>query len=168
MSSRYPELTKMVLSLHWPNMVDDERDPRLVAIGERVRQQRRAIGLTQETLASRAELSKSHLSEIESGVTGAAGLIYLRLADALEMPIQWLLTGQDPPVAAPGPPKVLPEVSVVADAEGWTHRRAIDISVALIAVHARRTAGGARRGDYSREEIVRIAEALGDPEEETR
>lgn len=145
-------------------MGDAERDPRLLAIGRRLRERRRERKLTQDALAERAEISKSHLSEIEGGQTGAGGLIYLRLAEALEVPVQWILTGEGLPPSEDRLTQILPEVSAVADEEGWSHRRAIDVSAALNAVTARRTAGGTRQQSYSRDYIIRVARALEEPE----
>src|SRR5437870_1060971 len=77
-------------------MPESERSPRLAAIGERIRQRRKELGRTQEALAEAAELSKSFVSEMEGGVAAASGLVYLRVAQALDVQVQWLLTGALP------------------------------------------------------------------------
>lgn len=45
----------------------DERDPWLRVLGQNVRQQRRAAGLTQEKLAELAELAPRTIQKIEAG-----------------------------------------------------------------------------------------------------
>lgn len=68
-----------------------------VQIAERVRTRRKDLGLTQDVLAIRAEISKSFMSEVESGVTSANALVYVRLARALNCSVEFLLTGDSPP-----------------------------------------------------------------------
>lgn len=68
-----------------------------VQIAERIRERRKAQNLTQDVLAIRSEISKSFMSEVESGVTSANALVYIRLARALHCSVQYLLTGDPPP-----------------------------------------------------------------------
>jgi DNA-binding XRE family transcriptional regulator len=74
-------------------MVKTERAGTLTGIGARVRLRRRELDLTQESLASKAGVSKSFVSEVEGGQTAAGGLVYLQIADALDVTVEWLLTG---------------------------------------------------------------------------
>ena len=66
---------------------------RLHAIGRRVRGRRLELGLTQDQVRERSGLSKSFLSEIESGKRAASVLSCIRLAAALEVEVEWLLCG---------------------------------------------------------------------------
>jgi DNA-binding XRE family transcriptional regulator len=143
-------------------MSEDKRHPALAQIGQRIRQRRRELGLTQEALAEAADLSKSFVSEMEGGLTSASGLLYLRVAEALDVEIQWLLTGLIPEdTRAPRPVTVPPLLSKIAEEKGWSHKRTLDVAAALGAVVARRTFEG-RRWEPTRDEILRIANALPD------
>src|SRR5262245_2516491 len=97
-----------------------ERGETLKEIAVRVRQRRDEKGFTQEQLAQRAGVSKSFISEIEAGTRGASGLKYLAIADALDVEVQWLLTGAEQPSARPESRVIPPEVARVAETEGWT------------------------------------------------
>jgi transcriptional regulator with XRE-family HTH domain len=68
-----------------------------IEIAERLYKRRKDQHLTQEELAKRAEVSKSFMSELESGVTSGNVLTYIRLARALDCSVQFLLTGEEPP-----------------------------------------------------------------------
>lgn len=83
-----------------------------VEIAERVRNRRKELGLTQDVLAIRAEISKSFMSEVESGITTANGLIYVRLARGLNCTVQYLLTGE----ASPRQSKVATQLERIVDA----------------------------------------------------
>ena len=141
-------------------MAKSEREKTLEHIGGRVKQRRRELEMTQEKLADETGLSKSFISEVESGSTAASGLIYLEIARALDVTVQWLMEGTTPaPVAEPSPPTISPEVSAVAEEQGWTHRETLDVAAALEGVVARRTRGG-QRWVPDREHILAIAKAL--------
>ncbi len=68
--------------------------------GERVRQARQALGLSQEELASKVQLSgvgleQKALSRIERGLRVVADYELLQLARALEVSPLWLLKESD-------------------------------------------------------------------------
>lgn len=142
----------------------EDREGALTAIGDRVRTRRRQLEMTQEKLAEEAELSKSFISEVESGQTAANGLVYLRIAQALDVDVQWLLTGEvrAAPRSAAGPVEIPKLLSEVAEEKRWSHRRTLDVAAALQGIVARRTRAG-QRWELSRELILKIASAL--PEE---
>jgi len=56
---------------------DEEKDPFLIALGERVRALRSRRGLTRKALAKLADVSERHLANVESGV-GNASIQFLR------------------------------------------------------------------------------------------
>jgi DNA-binding XRE family transcriptional regulator len=141
-------------------MAKADREKTLEEIGARVRHRRRELELTQEKLAEVTKLSKSFISEVESGSTAANGLIYLEIARALDVPVQWLLQGAEAESAAePGPPSVSPMLSAIAEEQGWSHRETLDVAAALQGVIGRRTRGG-QRWVPDREHILAIAKAL--------
>jgi len=131
-------------------------------IGGRIKGRRNELGLTQEVLAERAGASKSFVSELEGGHSVASGLVYLKIATALDVNVDWLLTGNLPPTE----PQIdlfkrVPLVSEIADELGWSHRKAVDVAEALSRIVARRTRDG-KRWVPSREQILAVADALGE------
>jgi len=69
----------------------DERDPFLVALGERVRSLRARKGMTRRDLALASEVSERHLASLEGGVGNASVLILRQVAHALDGQIAELL-----------------------------------------------------------------------------
>ena len=70
------------------------------AIGQRIRKYRKAQGLTQEGLAEIVEVSPTHISHIETGVTKLSLPALVRIADALDVRVDALL--YDEPRGAAG------------------------------------------------------------------
>jgi transcriptional regulator with XRE-family HTH domain len=60
-----------------------KRDPVLAALGQNVRRQREARGLTQEKLAERSNLDPTYISGIERGLRNPGIKNVARLAKAL-------------------------------------------------------------------------------------
>lgn len=71
-----------------------ERDPELVAIGQRVRTARLARNMTKEALAEAAETSTQFLSQIEKGEQSMTMVKFKRLAAALGVSADYLLFGR--------------------------------------------------------------------------
>ena len=69
----------------------DERDPFLVALGERVRTLRARKGLTRRDLALASDVSERHLASLEGGVGNASVLILRQVASALDSQLAELL-----------------------------------------------------------------------------
>jgi transcriptional regulator with XRE-family HTH domain len=65
-------------------------DPR-IQLGKIVRQKRRALGLSQEALAERADLHWTYIGGIERGERNVSLLNIVRIARALEIPPARLL-----------------------------------------------------------------------------
>lgn len=145
-------------------MADLEKLRELKEIGKRIRDRREEMDLTQEQLAQKSALSKNFISEVEAGRTAASGINYLRIARALETPVQWILTGEELQIADGSSATVSPEVSEIADRYGWSHRRALDVSAIVQTVQARRTTTG-RRPSLTEGQIVQIGEAVGGDEQ---
>ena len=66
----------------------------LVEMGERVFEKRKKLGWSQETLAEKAETSKQTVSSIERGARDTGAQIVARIACALGVSTDYLLTGQ--------------------------------------------------------------------------
>ena len=69
----------------------DERDPFLIALGERVRALRARKGLTRRDLAQASDVSERHLASLEGGVGNASVLILRQVASALDSQLAELL-----------------------------------------------------------------------------
>jgi XRE family aerobic/anaerobic benzoate catabolism transcriptional regulator len=68
-----------------------ERDPFLVALGERVRMLRARRGLTRKGLSQGAGVSERHLANLELGLGNASILVLRQVAQALSCPLAELL-----------------------------------------------------------------------------
>jgi XRE family aerobic/anaerobic benzoate catabolism transcriptional regulator len=68
-----------------------EKNPFLVALGERVRSLRARRGMTRKSLAAAAEVSERHLANLEYGVGNASILVLLQVAQALQCSLAELL-----------------------------------------------------------------------------
>ncbi|MCW5849337.1 MAG: helix-turn-helix domain-containing protein [Anaerolineae bacterium] len=64
--------------------VGDNRHPVLVRFGIAVRERRSQLGMTQEELATRTGISRSSISEIESGLENISLVRAERIASALD------------------------------------------------------------------------------------
>ena len=68
-------------------------DPVLRAFGFSVKRQREAKGLTQETLAEKADLDRTYLSDIERGTRNPGVKNVVRIAKALGITAAKLMEG---------------------------------------------------------------------------
>jgi transcriptional regulator with XRE-family HTH domain len=70
-----------------------KRDPILVAFGQNVRKFREAKGLSQETLAEKADLDRTYISDIERGTRNPGIKNVAKLAKALGIATAKLVEG---------------------------------------------------------------------------
>jgi XRE family aerobic/anaerobic benzoate catabolism transcriptional regulator len=76
---------------------DNARIDRLLAsVGERVRSARARMGLSRRVLAERSGVSQRYLAQLESGQGNISIGLLLRIADALDFRIEWLVAEDDP------------------------------------------------------------------------
>jgi XRE family transcriptional regulator, aerobic/anaerobic benzoate catabolism transcriptional regulator len=102
-----------------------DKNPLLVALGERVRMQRSRRGLTRKALAAAAGVSERHLANLEYGVGNASVLVLQQVADALACPVA-LLVG-DVTTASPEWLLLREQLSRCTDAELQAVRQQIAI-----------------------------------------
>lgn len=75
-----------------PAAIDpDDKNPFLVALGERVRALRARRGMTRKAVSVAAEVSERHLANLEYGVGNASILVLLQVAGALQCSIAELI-----------------------------------------------------------------------------
>ncbi len=83
--------------LHTPGLVpgadpaDEEKNPFLAALGDRVRALRSRRGLTRKAVAQAADVSERHLANLEYGTGNASILVLLQVAGALHCSLAELL-----------------------------------------------------------------------------
>ena len=65
------------------------------AMGSRIRARRLEMGLTQEKLAEKADISTSHVGEIERGTSICSLAVAVSLASVLELNLDTLIRGID-------------------------------------------------------------------------
>jgi XRE family transcriptional regulator, aerobic/anaerobic benzoate catabolism transcriptional regulator len=86
MNQGLPEHESTVLAPTGPRDADggDEKNPFLVAMGERVRGLRSRRGMTRKALAIAADVSERHLANLEYGIGNASILVLLQVSGALQ------------------------------------------------------------------------------------
>lgn len=67
----------------------------LEAVGSRIRQEREAQGYTQAQLGERCELDRTFIGSVERGERNVAILNLRKIAQALRVPLQELLSDHD-------------------------------------------------------------------------
>ncbi len=76
---------------------DDAKVDRLLSsVGERVRNARARTGLSRRMLAEKSGVSQRYLAQLESGQGNISIGLLLRVADALDFRIEWLVAEEDP------------------------------------------------------------------------
>jgi XRE family transcriptional regulator, aerobic/anaerobic benzoate catabolism transcriptional regulator len=78
-----------------------EKNPFLVALGDRVRTIRSKRGLARKALAQAADVSERHLANLEYGIGNASILVLLQVAQALQCTLAELI-GQGPSLSLEG------------------------------------------------------------------
>lgn len=71
-----------------------------IRVGERIRKQRRALGMTQENLAEHIGKSTKYCADVERGNCGMAIDAMLKICEALALSPNMLLVGEAKPDAA--------------------------------------------------------------------
>jgi XRE family aerobic/anaerobic benzoate catabolism transcriptional regulator len=66
---------------------NDDKNPALLALGDRVRRLRAARGMTRKALALAADVSERHLANLEYGIGNASILVLQQVAAALQCPL---------------------------------------------------------------------------------
>ncbi len=64
-------------------------------IGERIKQKRKALKLTQTQVKNETGISSGNLSEIENGIKLPSATAIIALSELLQCTTDWILTGKD-------------------------------------------------------------------------
>ncbi len=68
----------------------------LILVGERVRSARARVGISRRELAEKSGVSQRYLAQLEAGQGNISIGLLLRIADALDFRIEWLVAQDDP------------------------------------------------------------------------
>jgi len=68
-------------------------DPYKIMIGRRIKDRRRKLGITQEVLAEKLDISVKHLSDVERGVKGLSIENLVFVGEFLGMDMNYLILG---------------------------------------------------------------------------
>ena len=71
--------------------MEQDASAALQLLGERIRDARLRLGISQEELAFRAEIDRTYVSQIERGIGNPSLLVMLRLSSVLQAPLSRLL-----------------------------------------------------------------------------
>ncbi len=124
----------------------EEKNPFLVALGERVRALRSRRGMTRKAVAIAADVSERHLANLEYGVGNASILVLLQVAGALQCSLAEL-TGD---ITTSSPEWLLLRELLERRDEATLHRVRVAVGELL-------GTGGAARGGVHRPPSPRIA-----------
>ncbi len=69
--------------------------PEALTVGQRIRECREALGMTQEDLGEVSGVSQNHISNLECGVSGIGLAALEKLAPALHVTREYLMTGRN-------------------------------------------------------------------------
>lgn len=65
-----------------------------IAVGERIRQKRTLIGLSQDELAEQIDRAPKYISDIERGICGMSVETMLAFSKQLDLPLDYMMFGQ--------------------------------------------------------------------------
>lgn len=115
-------------------------------VGDRIREIREDLGLTQDQLAARAGVSKGFLSDVENNKRNLSSRNLLSIATAVGTSVDYLLRGARAEMVVSQDPIVIPpELSRAAEELGLTYSQTIDVLEAHRSVIARRSHTGLRK-----------------------
>jgi XRE family aerobic/anaerobic benzoate catabolism transcriptional regulator len=90
-SARTPKPSRPAAPLPAAIFAGDQKDPALVALGERARALRARRGLTRKAVAESADISERYLANLEYGLGNASLLVLQQLAGALQCSVAELI-----------------------------------------------------------------------------
>lgn len=111
----------------------------MATTGDRIREIREKRKMTQDQVATAAELSKSFLSEIENNKRNVSSQALLRIANILGASVDYLLTGESKESISKAPIVIPPELSRAAQDLQLTYSDTIELLETHRSVIARRS-----------------------------
>ncbi len=117
----------------------------MASVGERIREIRERLRLTQEELATRSGVSKGFLSDVENDKSGPSAEYLLRIANALGASVDYLLKGENAEAQMAAPVMIPQELSKVAEELRLTYAQTLQVLAAHNAMVAKRSERGMKR-----------------------
>ncbi len=114
-------------------------------VGDRIREVREELSMTQEKLGERASLSKGFLSDVENNKRNIGSQNLLRIANVLGASVDYLLRGEVSEASASAPIVIPPELSQAAEELELSYAATIELLEAHRSVIARRSNRGLRK-----------------------
>jgi transcriptional regulator with XRE-family HTH domain len=119
----------------------------MTSVGERIKQRRQELGLSQDALAQRAGISKSFLSDLETGKRSVGAETLLDLGRAMGVSLDFLMTGADSGDQKPEV-QIPTSLATLAAEEGLSFRQALTLLQIQEQILANRKS--ARKNDLER------------------
>lgn len=108
-------------------------------VGDRIREVREDLGWTLETLAEKAGVSKGFLSDVETNKRDISSEYLLKVANAMDASLDYLLRGTDPASSGRKPVEIPPELSEAAQRLKLSYSQTLEVLEANNSVVARRS-----------------------------
>lgn len=112
----------------------------MLTTGDRIREIRERKKLTQDQLASKANISKGFLSDVENNNKNPSSQLLLKIANALGASVDYLLSGEKRERSQTEPIMIPPELSEAAVHLNLTYNETLALLNAHSSVVARRSA----------------------------
>jgi transcriptional regulator with XRE-family HTH domain len=112
----------------------------MATTGDRIKEVRESMRLTQDDLAERANLSKGFISDIENNKRGISAENLLRISNVLGASLDYLAKGETQTSERRKPIEIPPELSTVAEQLNLTYSQTLELLETYNSVIARRSA----------------------------
>lgn len=117
----------------------------MATVGDRIREVRDEMRMTQDRLAELSGLSKGFLSDVENNKRNIGAQNLLKIANVLGASVDYLLRGEVADVSSVEPVVISPELSQAAQELGLSYAATVELLEAHRSVIARRSNRGLRR-----------------------
>lgn len=112
----------------------------MATTGDRIKEVRESMRMTQDDLAEKTKLSKGFISDVENSKRGISAENLLRIADALGASMDYLSKGETQTSEHRKPIEIPLELSTAAEQLNLTYSRTLELLETYNSVIARRSA----------------------------
>ena len=112
----------------------------MATTGDRIKEVRESVRMTQDELAEKAKLSKGFISDVENNKRGISADNLLRLADVLGASLDYLAKGEIQTSQQRKPVEIPPELSTAAEQLNLKYSQTLELLETYNSVIARRSA----------------------------
>jgi len=130
----------------------------VATIGDRIKEVREAKRMTQEDLATRSNLSKGFISELENGKRGVSTDNLMSIANALGATLDYLARGEEQSITMPRVVEIPHELSIAAQNLNLTYAQTVELLAAYNSVVARRS--NRQRQEFNAEQWKQLHDAI--------